>query len=264
MQLLKYSYLTLLGAIALVIAGGDRILAADHNNIDANRPLNFDDANSIGWREQALDLGAALIIPDGESVGGELEIEYLYGFAPNTHLNLGINPSIEEDDDTSKFNLGDLSLGVLHNFNREYNHTPAFALRGDAAFPTGRNSEGVDFRLRGIATKTIGQYSRLHLNLDANLTTATKDNERSFVPGIILGYSRPIGYPENFTRTFLAETGVRASGVEDDRAIVSLGVGLRQQIGYQSVLDLGLQGDIAGTTGDRSELRLVTGYSFAF
>ncbi len=245
----------------MVTTSGDRALAADHNNIDANRPLNFDDANSIGYREQALDLGAALIIPDGESIGGEFEIEYLYGFALNTHLNLGINSSIEEDNDNTRFDIGDLSIGALHNFNREYNNTPAFALRGDAAFPTGRNSEGVDFRLRGIATKTIGQYNRLHLNLDANLTTATEDNERSFVPGVILGYSRPIGYPSNFTRTVLAETGVRASQVEDDGAIISLGVGMRQQIGYQSVLDLGLQGDIAEEKS-KNELRLIGGYSF--
>jgi hypothetical protein len=264
MQILKFSSLAILGAIATVFSLSDRAVAVDHNNIDANRPLKFDDADSIGFREQALDLGAALIIPEGKSVGGEFEIEYLYGFALNTHLNIGIDPSIEEEDNETEFNLGDLSVGVLHNFNREYNNTPAFALRGDVAFPTGRDSEGVDFRLRGIASKTVGQYNRLHLNLDANFTTATEQGDRSFVPGVILGYSRPIGYPESFTRTFLAEVGVRASEVEDDGAVVSLGVGLRQQIGYQSVLDLGLQGDIAGETGDRNELRLVVGYSLAF
>ena len=261
MQLSKSS-LALLSAIALILAMCDRTLAVDHNNIDANRPLNFDDADSIGFREQAIDLGAALVIPEGK-FGGEFEIEYLYGFAPNTHLNIGIDPSIEEDDET-EFSIGDLSVGVLHNFNREYNNTPAFALRGDAAFPTGNDSSGVDFRLRGIASKTVGQYNRLHLNLDANLATATEEGDRSFVPGVILGYSRPIGYPENFTRTLLAEVGVRASKVEDDGAVVSLGLGLRQQIGYQSVIDLGLQGNLAGEKGDRNELRLVTGYSFAF
>ena len=258
------SFLILLGAIAAALSVAERALAVDHNNIDANRPLNFDDADSIGFREQALDLGGALLIPEGESVGGEFEIEYLYGFAPNTHLNIGIDPIIEEDNDETEFSIGDLSVGVLHNFNRDYNNTPAFALRGDAAFPTGNDSEGVDFRLRGIASKTVGQYNRLHLNLDANFTTATEDGNRSFVPGAILGYSRPIGYPTNFTRTFLAEVGVRGSEIEDDGTVVTLGAGLRQQIGYQSVLDLGIQGDIAGEEGEPNELRLVAGYSFAF
>jgi hypothetical protein len=264
MPRLKFYSLVLLGAIACVFSLADRSLAADHNNIDANRPLNFDDAESIGFREQAIDLGAALTIPEGESVGGEFEIEYLYGFARNTHLNIGIDPSIESEDDETEFSIGDVSVGVFHNFNREYNNTPAFAIRGDVAFPTGNDSEGVDFHLRGIASKTVGQYNRLHLNLDANLTTATDDGDRSFVPGVILGYSRPIGYPTNFTRTFLAEVGVRASNVEDDGVVTSLGVGLRQQIGYQSILDLGIQGDIAGNSGETNELRLVAGYSFAF
>jgi hypothetical protein len=260
MQLFKFSYSALLGALIIAIVLGERTLAADHNNVDANRPLDFDDADSIGYREQAIDLGAELTIPQDESVGGEFEFEYLYGFTANTHLNLGIDPSIEE----SEFNLGDLSLGVLHNFNREYNSTPAFAFRGDVAFPTGKDSKGVDFRVRGIASKTVGQYNRLHLNLDFDVTTATETDERSFVPGLILGYSRPIGYPENFTRTLLAQVGVRASQVEDDGAVVSLGLGLRQQISYQSIVDLGIKGDLAGKTGDRNELHLVAGYSFSF
>ena len=207
MQRLKFYSLVLLGAIACVFSLADRSVAVDHNNIDANRPLNFDDADSIGFREQAIDLGAALTIPEGKSVGGEFEIEYLYGFARNTHLNIGIDPSIEEDNDETEFSIGDLSVGVLHNFNRVYNNTPAFALRSDVAFPTGNDSEGVDFRLRGIASKTVGQYNRFHLNLDANFATSTEEKERSFVPGVILGYSRPIGYPTNFTRTFVGNTG---------------------------------------------------------
>jgi Putative MetA-pathway of phenol degradation len=260
----KFYFLVLLGAFTFVSSLADRVMAVDHNNVDANRPLSFDDAESIGFREQALDLGAALTIPEGESVGGEFEIEYLYGFAPNTHLNIGIDPSIESDNEDTKFSIGDLSLGVLHNFNREYNNTPAFAVRGDVGFPTGRDSEGVDFRLRGIMSKTVGQYNRFHLNLDANLATATEEDEQNFLPGVILGYSRPIGYPTNFTRTFLAEAGVRGSEVEDDGAVVTLGVGLRQQIGYQSILDFGIQGDIAGEEGEVNELRLVAGYSLAF
>lgn len=260
MSKFKFSSLVLLGGLTLVLTSVDQAVAVDHNNIDANRPLSFDDAESIGYREQAIDLGAALTIPEDESVGGEFEIEYLYGFAPNTHLNIGLDPAVTSDNNQTEFSIGDLSLGVLHNFNREYNNTPAFALRGDVGLPTGKDSQGVDFRLRGIMSKTLGQYNRVHLNVDANFSTDTEEGDRSFIPGLILGYSRPIGYPETFTRTFLAEVGVRSSEIEADDAIVTLGAGLRQQIGYQSVLDLGIQGDL----GDRDELRLIAGYSLAF
>ena len=63
----------------------------------------------------------------------------------------------------------------------------------------------MDFRLRGISSKTIGPYDHLHLNVN----TETKDGDRSVLPGLILGYSRPLGYPRLFDRTILAEVGVR-------------------------------------------------------
>jgi hypothetical protein len=35
-------------------------------------------------------------------------------------------------------------------------------------------------------------------------------------------------------------------------------------VGYQSVLDIGLQSDIVGDDGERNDVRLVAGYSVAF
>jgi hypothetical protein len=266
---MKYTIQGSIVALATLTLWGlspNSVFAVDHNNIDANRPLSFDDAESIAYREQSIEFGAALLLPEGRSVGGAFDIEYLYGFAPNTHLNIGIDPSIggRSDTDNTEFDIGDLSVGVLHNFNREYNNTPAFAVRADAALPTGKDSEGVKFRVRGIASKTIGQYDRLHLNLDLNVNTETEENDRSITPGAILGYSRPIGYPRRFDQTVLAELGIRADEEEDGGAIVSVGVGLRKQVGYQSVLDIGLQGNLATDSDARSEVRFITGYSLAF
>ncbi|HEY9849123.1 MAG TPA: hypothetical protein V6D28_06675 [Leptolyngbyaceae cyanobacterium] len=251
---------------ALMMSGTTKARAGDHNNIDANRPLSFDDAESIGYREQAIEMGASLLLPRDGDVGGELEIEYVYGFARNTHFHIGINPSIGGSADTkdTRFDPGNVSVGIFHNFNREYNNTPAFAVRADAHLPTGRDASGVDLRLRGIASKTVGQYDRLHLNLDLNVKIDADSDERAFVPGVVLGYSRPLGYPRRFDRTFVAEVGVRGGEHKGDGAIASAGVGLRQQVGYQSVVDIGLQTDFAGDEGDRSQLRLTAGYSFSF
>lgn len=258
--------LLILQVTGFVLLGSTTATAVDHNNLDANRPLSFDDAESIAYREQSLEVGAALLLPERRSVGGAFDIEYLYGFAPNTHLNIGIDPSVggRTDSEDTRFDVGDVSIGVLHNFNREYNNTPAFAIRTDVALPTGRDSEGVGVRVRGIASKTVGQYDRLHLNLDLNINTEPTEDERTVIPGVILGYSRPVGYPRRFDRTVLAELGIRAAETDNRGAIVSVGVGLRQQVGYQSVWDVGLQGNLATDADERSEVRLVTGYSFAF
>lgn len=264
-QLTKHT-LAVLSAGAFVVFAASSAHAVDHNNIDANRPLSFDDAESIGLGEQSLEVGGTLVVPRGGDVGGEFELEYLYGFAPNTHLNVGIDPSVggRADTDDTDFDAGDVSVGVFHNFNREYDNTPAFSVRADAYLPTGRDSQGMDFRLRGIASKTIGQYNRLHVNVDLNVNTETEDGERSVVPGVILGYSRPLGYPRRFDRTFLAEVGVRGGEEKGTDPIISAGIGLRQQVGYQNVLDIGLQSDIAGGSSERDDLRLIVGYSTAF
>jgi len=264
-QLIKPA-IAALGAVILGVFAESSAIAVDHNNVDANRPLSFDDAESIGLREQSLEVGVGVTKPRGRTVGGEFEVEYLYGFAPNTHLNIGIDPSVggRANREDTRFDPGNVSVGVFHNFNREYGNTPAFAVRADASLPTGRNSRGVDFRLRGIASKTIGQYDRLHLNLDLNVNTEAEEDDRNVTPGVVLGYSRPLGYPRRFDRTILAEVGVRGSEEKGTDAIVSAGIGLRQQVGYQSVLDIGLQSDFAGDRRDRNDVRFIAGYSIAF
>lgn len=267
MKQLTKNAIAVLGTTALVTLVASEVRAVDHNNIDANRPLSFDDAESIAFGEQSLEIGAALTLPRGRDVGAQFDIEYLYGFAPNTHLNIGIDPIVggRADTDDTRFDAGDLSVGVFHNFNREYNNTPAFSVRFDTYFPTGRDSRGVDFRLRGIASKTVGQYDRLHLNLDFNVNTGTEDEERSVVPGLVLGYSRPLGYPRRFNRTGVAELGVRLGDKEGTDAVMTAGIGLRQQVGYQSVFDVGLQGELAtGEDDQRDRVRLAVGYSTAF
>ncbi len=263
----KYGTSAVVWGVISVVLAANSVGAVDHNNIDAGFPLSFDDAESIAFGEHSLELGTVFVLPSDRSVGGELEIEYLYGFALNSHFTIGIDPQVggRADTDDTDFDIGNLSVGVFHNFNREYDDVPAFAIRADAAFPTGNDSQGVDFRLRGIASKTVGQYDRLHLNLDLNVSTDAQSGDRSVIPGVILGYSRPLGYPQRFDQTFLAELGVRASEDTDGDVIITTGIGLRQQVGYQNVFDIGIEGNIATGGGEeRSELRFILGYSIGF
>jgi hypothetical protein len=252
-----------LGALLFAAPAG----AVDHNNIDANRPLSFDDADAVAFREQALELGLGLGWPQNRPLGLRLDAEYLYGFALNSHVSLGFEPSIggrAEDRDT-RFDWGDVSLGLLHNFNREYGSVPAFSLRGDVHFPTGRDSKGCAIRLRGIMSKHAGQYGRLHVNVDLNGNPGAARGERTFHPGLVLGYSRPIGYPTHFATTGLAELSVRAGEGRGTGPVIGIGVGLRRQVGVRSVLDLGVQSDIAGFDGaPRDRVRLAAGYSYGF
>ena len=121
------------------------------------------------------------------------------------------------------------------------------------------------FRVRGIASRHAGQYGRVHLNLDLNANPGAGREDREFAPGLVLGYSRPLGYPTRFTTTGLAELSVRAGAERGSGAVLGIGLGLRRQVGLRSVLDLGVQADVAGSGGTaRDHVRLVAGYSFGF
>lgn len=256
----------LLAALAALLVAAPAH-AVDHNNIDENRPLSFDDAESLALHERTLELGLRLGVPRHRAAGLGGELEFLYGFALNSHLRLGIDPSIggRADADRTSFDVGDVALGAFHSFNREHDGTPGFALRGDVRLPTGRDSHGSEFRLRGIMSKSVRQYDRLHLNLDLGFAPGADAGAQEFRPGMILGYTRPLGYPRRFTRTGLAELAVQSAAERGKGPVVSAGVGIRQQVTVRSVLAIGIQSDLASFRGAPPDrIRLVAGFSTGY
>lgn len=241
--------------------------AVDHNNIDARRPLSFDDADSLAYREQALEFGLGLGLTRRRALGIGMAAEYLYGYQMNSHLSVGLDPTFggrARDRDT-RFDLGAVSVGWLRNFNRQHGRTPAFALRADLLAPTGIGGRGVGFRLRGIATRQAGRYGRAHLNLDLNGNPGAGGGERDLHGAMVLGYSRPLGYPTRFATTGLAELSVRQGEDQGTGPGMGVGLGLRKQVGVLSVVDVGLQTDLVGWNGSpRDRVRFVVGYSRGF
>ncbi|MES2460126.1 MAG: hypothetical protein V4671_06055 [Armatimonadota bacterium] len=255
-------------ALLTVLLAAGSAHAIDHDNIDAGRPLLFEDAISIAYRERAFEIGAALGFPKQRPVGLGLSAEYLYGFARNSHFSIDFDPSIGGRAGTgdTRADAGDVGVGLFRSLNRETLGTPAIAVRADVSLPTGRGSRGPQVRLRGILSRTVRQYSRLHLNADANIKFRPESGERAVQPSLVLGLTRPLGYPTRFDRTGLAEIAVRSGEKNGSGAVVSAGIGLRQQVTVRAVFDVGIQSDIGalGAKTDRTSLRFVTGYSTQF
>ena len=173
-----------LAAMVTLFAFASPARAIDHDNIDAGRPLRFEDADSIAFRERAFEFGIAPAWPSNSRFGVGLSAEYLYGFALNSHFSVDFDPSFGGRAGTSdtRADFGRVGLGVFHNLNRETLNTPAFAVRADAYLPTARGSRGVDLRLRGIASRTLRGSERLHVNVDAAFRTGAGDGARAVVP----------------------------------------------------------------------------------
>jgi hypothetical protein len=245
--------------------------AVDHDNLDSSRPLRVEDAESIAYGERAFEYGLAPTWPNRARRGGlglGLSGEFLWGFALNSHLSVDFDPYIGARSQASdtRLNGGNVGVGVLHNFNRETLQTPAFAVRGDVFLPTGRGERGLNFRVRGIWSRTVKQYSRVHGNLEANFATNPNNGQRTVRPAATIGISRPLGYPTRFDRTVLAECGTRASNENRRGFVFYTGAGVRQQVTPRSVIDIGVTSDWAATdkNASRDNMRLVAGYSTQF
>ena len=259
----------LLTVFALLALATLPALAIDHDNIDGGRPLRFDDAESIAWRERAFEYGLSAYSPFRRGgLGAGFAAELLYGYRVNSYVSLDFDPTIGARGGTTdkRFDAGNVGIGLFHNFNRETLTAPAFAVRTDVYLPTGRGARGLELRVRGVASRTFAQYNRVHLNVDANVQTNAGRGDRAFIPAVTVGLTRPLGYPTRFDRTGLAELGTRASTETGRGAIFYAGVGVRQQVTVRSVLDVGVSSDFAATNGNaaRDTVRLVAGYSTQF
>ena len=238
-------------------------LATDHNNLDSGRPLRFDDAYSIAFRERAIEFVFSVDTFRRSSPTYGLKAEYKFGFAKNRDIGISFEPSYSGAE--RRFDANNVELSYFHGIRREIENQPAIAYKIDLGLPTGRDSRGVDLRFRGIATKALGQYDKLHLNLDAIYASKPGSSERNVVFGAILGYSTPLGYPKQFNQTLVAEFALQQSKVRGQGYTGTIGLGMRRQIGVRSVLDFGIESDVLATKGaQKDSVRLIIGYSIGF
>ena len=239
------------------------VLAVDHNNVDSGRPLRFDDAYSIAYRERAFETGFTLDTFRRSSPKYGLKTEYKYGFAKNQDIGIGFEPSYLTSNRRGDF--GNVELSYFNGLRREIDDQPALAYRLDVGLPTGTGSKGVEVRARGILTKTVGQYDKIHLNLDVLTSTARIMDERQTTAGITVGYTKPLGYPTQFDRTLVAQFSMEQSRDRSRDWVGSVGLGIRQQVGVRSVLDFGIESDVFETKGRaKSSVRFAIGYSVGF
>jgi hypothetical protein len=244
--------------LSLQVAG----LASDHNNLDKERPLRFEDAYSIAYRSHEFQNGIRLDSFRGSRPVYNFRSELQMGFAKNRDISIGFEPFISTTNGKLVGNIAEVSY--FEGVHREIGNNPAFGYRIDAGLPLSGQS-GSEIRVRGILTKTLSQFDKLHLNIDQYVLTSPDSRVRRARLAAIMGYSNPIGYPKRFDQTLLAEFGIEQGRQKGSSFATWVGVGLRKQVSATGVIDLGMQFDIKN--GDRqsySPLRLTVGYSCNF
>lgn len=237
-------------------------LASDHNNLDKERPLRFEDAYSIAYRSFEFQNGIRFdTFRRGKPVYN-FRSELQYGFAKNKDISVGFEPSYSSENQKLTGNV--LEFSYFEGVAREIGDNPALAYRLDVGVPVS-GGKGLELRARGILTKTANHYDKIHVNLDVVHSTQKTAGERQTTLGAVVGYSMPLGYPRKFDQTMLAEFGVEQSRSSGGSVNGWVGIGMRKQLSATGVLDFGLQSDLFKSKGEsKSPVRLTVGYSVNF
>ncbi len=236
--------------------------ASDHNNLDKERPLHFEDAYSSAFKSWEIQTGLRLDTFKRQSPVYNLRTELQYGFGKNKDISIGFEPVFFSESGRIYGNFVEISY--FEGIRREIQNNPAIGYRLEGALPVSGQNGGSRFSARGIFTKTLNHYDKVHLNLDISVIPKPASGERHSTIGAILGYSTPIGYPRKFDQTLLAEIGIEQSHKTDENLNTWIGIGLRQQISEVGVFDFGLQSDLTRKNSDISPFRFSIGYSITF
>lgn len=175
----------------------------------------------------------------------EYEPEIEWGVVENHELIFEVPFKIGEGEVDGN---GDLTVGWHWRLWDEEGSRPAFAIRNFVRIPTGVNSNGVDYELRGLFTKTLVPGStRLHLNPFAK--TVNGDNEpenRPFHWGTAIGVDHKLSNNLLLITDYIYSNGEEENTRDNHEAEVGLDWHLdeRQTLGFAVMA--GLDGDDFG------------------
>lgn len=218
----------------------------DYRNLDDERPVGTEDAYPI--ERYAVELLAPFTLA---TAGGDQQYivapELGYGLLDNAQAGIKLPVAVSTMNGTSLGGLGGLAVFALYNFNTESRLLPAFALRGDVAFPVGSLAgDGVRFTLKAIATRSWGRW-RTHLNL---LGSSGSDDD----PGIdaLPRWAASVALDRTFFRQSLLLIGEVAvfEQASETPTQATAALGLRWQWTPTLVLDTGVSTRLTSTGPD--------------
>jgi hypothetical protein len=145
-----------------------RSLAAqtEYHELEAGRPSGVEDAFPTARQAIEVELAPVTLEQFGSGLTRvTLEPAVSYGILPRTDIELFAPFVFREHGETPTHGVTQFGIAALYNFNNETTVLPAFALRGEVAFPAGgAPTSGTLYAGRAIATRTFGGL-RLHLNV---------------------------------------------------------------------------------------------------
>jgi hypothetical protein len=221
--------------VCLVSSIPSLIEASDHTNLEEGLPVQVEDAYATAYRNIELQFFTRYERTDDRENLFTFVPRLEYGVIRNAQLALEVPVLAGNADKTGS---GDIVLHGLYNFNTESIWVPALALSGGIDISTGRNTAGLDTRLKLIASKMVYPFTtwlhRVHLNLEWIHNNGRMSEERANRYRAILGFSARLD-----NDTLLVTDLVREQQREKKKESNIFELGLRRQLTPLTLIMLG-------------------------
>lgn len=208
--------------------------AEEHSNLEEGFPTELDDAFPIA--EHARSFLARTHYVREEDGNHTLVVEPAVEMHITPNWPFKILFPFERDAESGGLREGNVALEVFHNINPEYGWVPAFAVAGQAAFPTASDAQGVDTTLKLIASKDLSTNGRdrAHVNIAWKHNAGREEGERRNRYVAVVGYSRTLT-----SKTVLIADYVREQELEEGRTAQLVEFAVRQSLAPGTILSLG-------------------------
>lgn len=152
--------------VLLLFVAGPLAAQTEYHELEAGRPVGIEDAFPTARQAIELQLAPVTVEQFGNGLTrATLEPAITYGILPRTDIELFAPFIFREHGETPTHGITQFGIAGLYNFNNESRLLPAFAVKGEIAFPAGGSpTSGTLYEGRAIATRTFGGF-RVHLNV---------------------------------------------------------------------------------------------------
>jgi hypothetical protein len=223
----EYLKLILLGSVVIAAPA----FSAEPENLADGAPLSVEDTKVTETGTWTYQLPFMFERKSNGKDRGQFEPELKVGILKNWHGSISV-PILMGS--ASKAGSGDVRLGLQGKLNDENSWLPSFGVSFGGDLPTGKDSEGVDTRLKLLVTKSIAEKQRVHLNALFENNQDPLPTERGSRRGFVFGYDVQVR-----SGTLLLADYVYEQALEKGSYDRMLEVGLRHKV-KEGVVGLGL------------------------
>lgn len=243
----------LLLALAAIVAAAPAAAQTDYYNLDKDRPTRVEDAYTT--KRYAFEFKAvplALVGEPGGLTSYRPEVELKYGLLPGFDVEVGVGVPLAPLSEDIEAGNAEIDASAKFNLTTETRFLPALGLRASTHYVPALD-DPIGFEVKGMATRTLARYVRLHVNGAIGLADARHED---WWAGAAFDYTMPFSGLLLVASGYAARMNEHHFGTAADELRLHTETGLRYQISPTLTVDAGIGRTWSGPGGEEWSLAL--------